>query len=195
VPVSQSEKNKPVDSFTPGDWVTGEATASVKLIEYSDFQCPSCAKASGMLTELLKQDAGKIALVYRNFPLREIHPQANLAAQAAEAAGKQGKFWEMHDKLFESQISWAENRGAKDIFVSYAKDLGLDLNQFKKDLNAKEVRGLVQADYLSGLEQGISSTPTFFVNGKMMPNPGSITEFAKLIDLSLEEATASKTLK
>lgn len=191
VPVPENEKHKPVDKIATGDWVRGNPQAPVLIIEYSDFQCPSCAKISPVMDDVLKAYPNQVALVYRHFPLKQVHLQAELAAQAAEAAGKQGKFWEMHDLLFQNQTQWAENRGAKAKFGEYAKGLGLSLGQFNQDINSKEVRGLVKADYLSGLEQSLSSTPSFFINGEPLIKPEGLAGFKEEIDRLLRQATGS----
>jgi protein-disulfide isomerase len=191
VPVPENEKHKPIDKISAGDWVRGNPQAPVLIIEYSDFQCPSCAMVSPVMDEVLKAYPTQVALVYRHFPLKQVHLQAELAAQAAEAAGTQGKFWEMHDLLFQNQTQWAENRGAKQKFGEYAKGLGLNIGQFNQDINSKEIRGLVKADYLSGLEQSLSSTPSFFINGEPLIKPEGFTGYKQEIDRLLQQATGS----
>lgn len=185
VSIPSQESNKPVDQVLSTDWVKGDANAPVILVEYSDFQCPACAAYQDLLTQIKNQFGENLAIVYRHYPLRQIHLQADIAAQAAEAAGKQGKFWEMHDLLFTNQQTWAEDRNAKKIFEQFAMDLGLNLDQFKEDMNAKETKGLVQADYVSGIKQQINATPTFFLNGTQIDNPTSIEAFAQLIQSQL----------
>lgn len=185
VSIPPQESNKPVDQVLSTDWVKGDANAPVILVEYSDFQCPACAAYQDLLAQIKNQFGENLAIVYRHYPLRQIHLQADIAAQAAEAAGKQGKFWEMHDLLFTNQQTWAEDRKAKKIFDQFAMDLGLNLDQFKVDMNAKETKGLVQADYVSGIKQQINATPTFFLNGTQIDNPTSVEAFAQLIQSKL----------
>jgi protein-disulfide isomerase len=184
----------PMDTVAESDWRLGNADAKVTFIEYSDFQCPAC-KAYRDLIEGLheKYDDSQLAIVFRHFPLKTIHPQATLAAQAAEAAGKQGKFWEMHDLLFDNQADWAGKRNAEELFVTYAKSLELDEQQFLADISAGETKAAVENDYRSGVSNRINSTPTFFLDGERIGNPQSIEEFSQLIDEKLLAATESAT--
>jgi len=194
ISIPEAEKEKPVDTALTNDWVEGSKEAEVVLVEYSDFQCPACKLYSPVVNQLHETYGDQLAIVYRHFPLSQIHLQAELAAQAAEAAGLQGKFWEMHDMLFEHQDDWAENRNARNLFIDYAKQLGLDEGQFKKDLGSKEVKALVKADYLSGVQLQLNSTPSFFLNGEKIDNPAGIEPFKELIDNHLQGATASATV-
>jgi protein-disulfide isomerase len=143
------------------------------LIEYSDFQCPSCKNVHDILKTIEASNSAdfsitkKVTFVYRYFPLSQIHDKANIAAYAAEAAGKQNKFWEMVDLLFNNQQTWeTSNDPQKDYFLSYAKELKLDVNQFKKDSDSAEVKNRVAEDLNDANQMGISSTPTFFLNGQ-----------------------------
>jgi protein-disulfide isomerase len=191
-PIPAEEVNKPVSEITETDWVKGNREAKVVLVEYSDFQCPAC-KAYRELIEALQENYSKdqLALVFRHFPLKTIHPQATLAAQATEAAGNQGNFWEMHDVLFENQAEWSGKREAEEMFISYATQLGLDENQFKQDLKSKEVQVAVEADYRNGMSLRINSTPSFFVNGERIANPQGLEPFQAIIDEALRSATES----
>ena len=167
---------------TAEDWVLGDiTTAKSVLIEYSDFQCPSCGLYYPIVKQAKEELGDKLAFVYRYFPLSMIHKNAMSSSIAAEAAGKQGKFWEMHDMLFEKQKDWSEKSNAKDIFVEYAKSLGLDLNKFKIDQDSVEIKNKVQASYQEGSDIGIAGTPTFFLDGKKMQVPSSFEEFKKEI--------------
>jgi protein-disulfide isomerase len=196
VSVPQGEEEKPVNQVLENDWVRGKADAPVILIEYSDFQCPACLSYKDDLEALRAQFGDELAVVYRHFPLKQIHLQAELAAQAAEAAGMQGKFWEMHDALFEHHDEWAENRKAKALFINYAEEIGLDVDQFKKDLGSKLARGLVKGDFMNGLKLRINSTPTFFLNGeKLLSNPVSIDAFAELITQQLPATESAEVLE
>jgi len=172
-----------INAVSPQDFVQGNSAAPVTLIEYSDFQCPACASYYPFLKELMKQDGDRIQFVYRHFPLPQ-HKNAKLAAQAAEAAGKQNKFWEMHDLLFENQKDWAESRSADELFAGYASSLELDLDQFSRDLDTSEIKAKIEADYNGGVAAGVNSTPSFFLNGKKIENPRSLDEFEQLINKS-----------
>lgn len=165
-----------VDQSNANDWVEGSREAKVTLIEYSDFECPFCAKFSNEVSRLHDEFGDKLLIVYRNFPLRQ-HKNARLAAQAAEAAGRQGKFWEMHDWLFDYQATWAPLGDPRDAFAGYARALNLNADQFASDLDSRTVRAAVEADYQSGVKAGITSTPTFFLNGEQMLNLKNYDDF------------------
>lgn len=143
------------------DHVTGPATAPVTLVEYGDFECPSCRKAWPMVKTLQQRLGDKLRFVFRNFPLTKLHPNAERAAEAAEAASAQGAFWQMHDRLFERQFALED-----DNLLEYATDLGLDADRVRDSLQAGTYRARVKADVLSGLESGVNGTPTFFINGE-----------------------------
>ncbi len=163
------------------DWTKGRESASAVLIEYGDFQCPACKAYYPIVKELAAELPDRLLVAYRHFPLRQTHAQAQLAAQAAEAAGAQGKFWEMHDRLFERQNDWANNREAKDIFVRYAEELQLDRGRFESDLEAASMTDEIERDYRSGLAAGVNSTPTFFLNGEKLQGFRNFNEFKERI--------------
>lgn len=142
-----------------------EGSGPVTLVEFSDFQCPACLAVQVPLTQILKKYEGKVEFVYRYFPLVSIHKNAQMSAQAAEAAGLQGKFWEMHDRLFATQSVWEGIADPKETFVGYAKDLGLDSAKFAIDLVSQPVVDAVNADSLAATRYNLQGTPTFFVNG------------------------------
>lgn len=165
------------------DWSVGSKDAKVTLIEYSDFQCPACGFYYPLTKQLIQNETGTLRFVYRNYPLRTLHKNAQLAAQAAEAAGLQNKFWEMHDDLFERQNDWSALGDPTDIFVSYAKDLGLDAQKFSADLTSSAVKQAINADISSGDAAHVDATPTFFLQGKKVDNPpSSFDGLKKLID-------------
>ena len=167
------------------DWVLGNpVTAKAVLIEYADFQCPSCGLYYPIVKDVKKELGDKLAFVYRYFPLSMIHKNAMSSSFAAEAAGKQGKFWEMHDIIFEKQKDWSEESNAKDIFSGYAKSLGLDVNKFKTDFDSPEIKAKVEASFKEGSDIGINGTPTFFLNGKKM-EPTGFEEFKALVIKSI----------
>ncbi|HXH04840.1 MAG TPA: thioredoxin domain-containing protein [Candidatus Nitrosotenuis sp.] len=150
------------------DHVYGNPNAKVVLIEYGDFQCPGCAGAHSKLAAIKEAYKGEMAFVFRHFPLTTIHANALAASSAAEAAGMQGKFWEMHDLLYQSQDSWenlrAEDRGA--IFESYAAQLGLNIDQFNTDIASEKVSKKIAYDRAIGAKAKVDSTPTLFLNGE-----------------------------
>ena len=165
-----------VDAFTIqkteaiNDQVYGNKNAKVVVYEYGDFQCPGCAGAFPNLKTIKETYKGSIAFVYRHFPLTTAHPHAFAAAAAAESAGLQGKFWEMHDLIFQSQDSWknlkAEER--QKIFEDYARQLKLNIDQYNSDLTSKKVTDKVNFDRSLGLKIGVDSTPTLYINNKIV---------------------------
>ena len=142
------------------DHIKGSDTASITLIEYGDFACPFCARAHQALTSLLPRYGDDVRLVYRHMPLATLHPDATPAAEAAEAAGAQGKFWEMHDALFASQGDWPD-----EAFQALAEDIGLDGDAFDAALQGGAGARKVASDAASGRQAGAHRTPTFYING------------------------------
>jgi|SRR3990167_261600 len=178
---SSPASNLSVETVSASDWVKGNRNAKVTLIGYSDFQCPACGAYYSMTKQLIEEFGENIAFVYRHFPLRQIHKNAELAAQAAEAAGKQNKFWEMHDMIFENQKEWSNERNAKEFFMSYAETLSLNKDQFIVDFDSREIKNKISADYQSGLRFNVNATPTFFLNGEKLQNPRNYEDFKSLI--------------
>jgi len=183
----------PVDVPLPNeisedDWIKGNSDSSVILIEYSDFQCPACVYYNTLVQEVMDEFGNHIQFAYRHYPLKSLHPNATLAAQAAEAAGIQGKFWEMHDILFEKQSEWDSLKGdeLENAFIGYAHELNLDQKQFIKNLNSKTVKNLVEAEYQSARQGGLTGTPSFFLNGEQV-RPGELENFRTLIRQAIEE--------
>ncbi len=163
------------------DWQQGPKDAKVTVVEYGDYQCPACGAYHPYFKQLQKDFEGKMLFVFRNFPLSQIHKNAELSARAAEAAGKQGKYWEMHDMLYEHQQDWAEVATAKDVITKYAQDLKLNVSQFNKDLDSSAIGDKISADYAGGVQSQVNSTPTLFVNGKSIVIPQNYDALKKLI--------------
>lgn len=174
-------------ALRPTDWVKGAENAKVVLIEYSDFQCPSCAQYHPVLQKLLAEFGDRMQFAYRHFPLRQ-HSHADEAARAAEAAGKQGKFWEMHDLIFDGQAAWSNLADVQETFVGYARQLGLDLDRFNADMESAEVRKRVEMDRQSGTRQSLEGTPTFFLDGVAIQNPQGYDEFRNIIERAIHQA-------
>lgn len=148
--------------------VEGNISSKVVLIEYGDFQCPGCGSAHPIMKKVVEKYKDKIAFVFRNFPLYTAHPNAYAAATAAEAAGLQGKYWEMHDKLYENQSSWKDLGGEErtNYFAGVASDFGLNVDQFKKDLDNENIKKKISVDEALGRKADISGTPSFFIGSK-----------------------------
>ena len=170
------------NAVSASDQIRGNKDGKVVLVEYSDFQCPACKIFYSFLKNIEGKHGDKIQFVYRNFPLSQ-HTNAAIMAQAAEAAGKQGKFWEMHDMIFENQDAWAnlKSADAEKTAVSYAQSLGLNIDQFKKDMNSQEIKTKIENDYKGGIKSGVNATPTFFLNGKKLPPPTSYGDFENTV--------------
>lgn len=146
----------------------GDANAPVTLEEFGDFQCPPCAAVSGMIHQLEKDYGSRLRVIFWHFPLA-MHPHARTAALAAEAAGRQGRFWEMHDLLYKEQPVWGKTAEVVSVFHSYAGLLGLDIERFKKDMAGPEAAARVDADRKRGTALGVTSTPTIFINNRSLP--------------------------
>lgn len=143
------------------DHSQGNDNAAITLVEYGDYQCSYCGQAFGFIKDAQDAIGDDLRFIFRNFPLTEVHPHATAAAQAAEAAASQGKFWEMHDMLYENQQALSSSD-----LMGYAKKVGLDLEQFKKDIGNDTTSGKVEADFESGVRSGVNGTPAFFINGE-----------------------------
>jgi protein-disulfide isomerase len=148
-------------AITESDHIRGPIDAAIQLVEYGDFECPHCSKAAAVVNQLIAELGTRLCFVYRQFPLSKIHPHARKAAQAAEAAGAQGRFWEMHDLLFVKAPALEVAR-----LVEYAGQLGLDVARFESELTSDAWAPRVQADIAGGVRSGVNGTPTFFINGQ-----------------------------
>lgn len=184
VSLSTSGETLMTSAVRSGDWSKGSPLASVVLVEYSDLQCPACRYYYPMVKELSREFGDRLRVVYRHFPLR-IHQFAEFAAQASEAAGTQDKFWEMHDLLFERQSDWS-SEAPRDTFMEYARELGLDVNRFERDLASAATRQAIIEDSRDGEAAGVNATPTFFLNGQKIKNSRSYGEFRDIIAQAIE---------
>ncbi len=150
-------------------WSIGSTAPKVTVVEFSDFQCPFCKQAQPTVESVLAKHSDNVKLVYRHYPLIQTHQFAMDAATAAEAAGKQGKFWQFHDVLFANQPDIVNPDSFKrEKLIEYAKNIGLNIDQFVKDLDSDSIRQRVLTDRDDGNKVGINATPTFFVNGKKL---------------------------
>ncbi len=175
----------------------GPENAAVTIVEYSDLQCPACANYHPAFKQLRVTHADKIRFVYRHHPLYEIHPLADLASRATEAAHKQGKFWEMQDRIFTTQASWTalSVEQATDRFAAFAKELGMDEGRFRKDIVADDVAARVTRDMAMSNRAGVSGTPTFFINGSVASLPSNYASLRSLIDGLLTTTSSSTPTK
>lgn len=182
-----------VDSSAGSNHVAGESTTGVTLVEFGDFQCPACASYYPIVNQIKSEYADQITFQFRHFPLINIHPNAMAAHRAAEAAGRQGKFFEMHDLLYARQRSWAEAQNASQIFEDFATELGLNIDQYKQDVASQSVLDVINADIKVGQNAGAQSTPTFVLNGERLdPAPQSYNEFKTLIDEAINAQSSDQ---
>ena len=174
------------DLTLPTDRILGNKDAKVSIVEYSDYQCPACAAYYPLIKQLMQDFNDQIKLVYRDFPLSQ-HSNAKPAAYAAEAAGIQGKYWEMHDLIFANQQVWESRTDAQMVFNEFAGQLGLDLNKFKADVGSQAVKDKVQQDYDSGTRSKITGTPTIFINGSKMQPISSYGELKNNVQQAINQ--------
>ncbi len=187
-----NQANTSSSNAQPTNHVTGAGTTGVKLVEYGDYQCPFCGEYYPIVKQVVSKYGDQITFQFRNLPLVSRHANALAAARAAEAAGDQNHYWEMHDILYENQdqngqTGWvASGNPLNDYFVGYAKQIGLDVTKFKTDFAASKTNDVINADIAAFQKLGIDeSTPTFILDGKHI-TPKSVDEFSKLIDAEIK---------
>jgi protein-disulfide isomerase len=170
--------------------IRGNPTAPVTLEEFGDFQCPPCANMAPFIDQLVKEYHPNLKIVFRNLPL-PVHKYAREAALAAEAAGLQGRYWEMHDVLYREQAVWSKADNARELFDSYAGMLGLNLNQFKKDMASEKARQRIESDQERADSLGVRSTPTVFINNQeVAPNEKTANGLRAKIDAALKQKSS-----
>jgi protein-disulfide isomerase len=161
--------------------VKGPANAPITIVEFSDFQCSYCKRAVSVIDQVLERYPDKVKLAFRDFPIGTIHPQAEKAAEAAHCAAEQGKFWEFHDLLFEKQDSIPTTN-----FAEHAKALGLEVSTFQTCLDGRKYQEKVERNYAAGVKAGVSGTPAFFINGRLLSGAQPLEAFKAVIDEELE---------
>ena len=172
-----------------GEHTIGNANGKVVMIEYGDYQCPGCRTAAPEAKRVAEKYKDHVALVFRNYPIPSLHPNARAAAAVAEAAGLQGKFWEMHDLLYTNQGTWSNARAKErtDVFSGYAKQLGLNVDKFNADLASGAVTKKIDFDVAVGRQLQIDGTPTFFINGNKL-NLGDASSIENAVKDALKKA-------
>ena len=168
------------------DHIQGPANAPVTLMEYGDYQCPFCGAAYPIVKQIQQRFGENLRFVFRNFPLAQIHAYAEVAAEAAEAAGAQNKFWEMHDYLYEHQAQLAPPQ-----LIAAAERLGLDVERFTDDLSQHAYAERVREDFLSGVRAGVNGTPTFFINGVRHDGAWDFDSLSEAINAQLQKRNAA----
>jgi protein-disulfide isomerase len=162
------------------DHIRGSIDAPITMVEYGDYECPYTGMAYPVVKEIMRRSDKKIYFVFRNFPLREIHPHAQHAAEAAEAAATQDKFWQMHDYLFEHQRALDDHH-----LLEYAQKVGLDIEKFKQELSGHVYAPLINESLKNGIDSGVEGTPTFFVNGVRYEGSWDLDTFSNFLKKSL----------
>jgi protein-disulfide isomerase len=195
-----SNKQSPTSSAgaQPTNHILGNTQAKVKLVEYGDYECPYCAQYYPIINQIATEYGSQISFQFRNLPITQIHPNAFAAARAAEAAGLQGKFWQMHDLLYAQNIvyydsgqkdaTWVGATNSELYFIQYATELGLNTTQFQKDYASTTVNNLINADVSAFTKTGLTeATPTFFLNGTQIQPVESIASFESYINAALKQ--------
>lgn len=177
--------------------VEGKSTTGVTLVEYGDYQCPYCQVYSSTVKQVVADYGDKISFQFVNFPLTSLHQNAFAAARAAEAANKQGKFWEYHDLLYQNndpngRTGWVASNQPTTYFDQFAKDLGLNVKQFDTDMASEATNDAVNADMAKGNKLGIDGTPTFYVDGKKVTIANSEADFKKVLDAAITKKTTGQ---
>jgi protein-disulfide isomerase len=159
------------------DHIRGPRAAPVTLVEYGDYECPFCGQAYYVVKDIEQRAGNLMRVVFRNFPLTSIHPHAERAAEASEAAGAQGRFWEMHDRLYENQLSLED-----EDLLEYGPLVGLDIPRFVLDMQEGQYLIRIREDLLSGAHSGVNGTPTFFINGVRHDGPWDLVSLMTAIE-------------
>lgn len=184
----RNSNSAPTASVPPTNHITGKVNSKVTLVEYGDYQCPPCGLYEPIVEQVLTKYGDRIAFQFRNLPISQIHQNAVAAARAAEAAANQNKFWEMHNLIYQSQSNWKDSTTAATIFANYAAQLGLNVNQFKKDVASTAVNDRINADLAEFKKTGFEkATPTFILNGKKVTPDPTVDGFSKVLDQALQQ--------
>lgn len=190
---NDNKANAPSGAGALTKHVTGQGKSGVTLVEYGDFQCPACYQYHPAVKQVIEKYKDQITFQFRNFPIFSAHPNALAAARAAEAADLQGKYWEMHDILYQQQQTWSSIQNPQPQFEVYARQIGLNVEKYKTDFKSSLVNNRVQADLKEGERLKVDSTPTFFLDGKKISTPQPTLEaFSKVIDTAIEQKTGQK---
>lgn len=176
-------------------WSLGSPSAAVTIEEFADFQCPTCGDIHPKIKEIRAKYGDRVRIIFRHFPLTQIHPRAYDAAVAAEAAGLQGKFWDMQNLLFTNQKVWTVATDHRQTFEEYAKNLGLDVEKFKNDMAGINTKNRIDADIQRGNSLSIRSTPSIFINGKLLTTiqEMEVGAMSQMIDAELQKAQPAST--
>jgi len=169
-----------------GDHIQGPSSAPVTLVEYGDYECPYCGAAYPIVKQIQARLGDRLRFVFRNFPLNNSHPHAEHAAEAAEAAAAQGRFWEMHDYLYEHQRALDDEH-----LEAYAAEVGLDVERFDREMEGQVYTERVRADFMSGVRSGVNGTPTFFINGRRHDDSYDLETLLAAIEATMPNSSRS----
>lgn len=193
----QNRDGTPTEAGSVTNHTIGESELGINVTEYGDFQCSACFRYHPILQQLKEKYKDQVVFQFRHFPIVSSHPNAMVAHRAAEAASKQGKFWEMHDRLFESAYvftgeqlvptNWAASNNPSSEIETYAEELGLDMEQYRADVQASSTGADIQADIQAGNDARVTGTPTFLINGQRIDTPNSFEAFDQLIQDAIAE--------
>jgi protein-disulfide isomerase len=184
---AQTKETAPSRVDINGGHIRGPEKAPVTLVEFGDYECPVCAVYHPLVKEILSRYPGKLRLEFHHYPLVSIHPNAMIGAMAAEAAGEQGHFWEMHDALFEHQQEWAESRNPEPGLISLASAIGLDVNRFMQSLRSPELQNRILHDVSLARQVPTNETPTFLIGGQRVHVKLSIDDFVQAVEAQLHK--------
>jgi protein-disulfide isomerase len=171
----------------------GPENAPITLVEFGDYQCPSCKAYHPIVQEVLARYPNQVRLEFHHYPLVQIHPNAMAAHMAAEAAGQQGRYWEMHDLLFETQSQWSQAVNPEPEFLTLANRLGLNANLFMQAVRSPATQQRILEDVIRARDLNVEAVPTFYLNGDIIAPPPSVDEFARQIEFKLSSRNSSST--
>lgn len=170
--------------FENGNYLPASPSATITLVEFGDYECPACGLYEPYVKQILTDFPGKVTYTFRNYPLTQ-HKNAPISSYAVEAAGIQGKYWEMHEIMFSTQSDWSNLSDPSSLFIDYAKTLGLNTDQFTSDMNSQKIKDIVAADKNDGETVRLSETPTFYLNGIKLSLTGDFNQIRSLIEAEL----------
>ena len=180
---------------TSNNWY-GQEKGIITVTEYADFQCPACGSFFPLVAQVKGQFKDKVRFEFKHFPLVQLHPNATSAHRAAQAAANQQKFWEMHDLIYQNQEAWENSSIPSDVFEQYARQIDLDIEKYKTDVASSEVLAVINADVSAGKQLNVNSTPTFFVDGKLIEDANSIASvegFSSVIQAAIDAKQGTTT--
>lgn len=191
--INNKSTGAPSSSNAPSEHIEGQGSSGVTLVEYGDYECPYCGEYFPTVKQVQSEYNSQITFQFRNFPLVSIHQNAFAGARAAEAASLMGKFWQMHDLLYEAQNQWASSSDPTVYFNQFAQELGLNVATFKQDYSSDAVNNVINADMAAGNKLGVDATPTFYLDGKQIQVANQVSSFETLINAAIAQKAGNST--